>query len=425
VKKLDDKRQRPGLQRGFDSLTQHDDTEKVAQVIKRLTGRQQVVPAAPEPPSAVLPVPQELSHLEAVRPRPTGVKSTGVKSTGVKITSVIIEANYYKVPNDISDVLTSLQTPTEQAIYHRLYRLSYGYNQNVCRVGMHALAKATNIASKKTIATAIVGLIKKGHIAIVQEAGSDIRGTWYRIFLPEEIEEIRKITPVKNSAVKITPVKNSAVDFSNDHIKNSAVKITPVEQTIENKSTEITTTKNSAVDFASITTNVLQTLSLPKIIDHFYELLHQHPSQRKRERGITEGTKLLQEGFTLADLDYAISWVVRKYPDTKAFDRISYFIDQALKEREAEKRTLEVQQQQMLADKQKQVEQQQTEDEQKRLEDIKNILEPPILAALSEEAKTLVAQRHPNITVGQELLVRHKVDELIKERYWIGYNPNG
>jgi hypothetical protein len=36
--KPDEKKHRPGLQRGFESLTQDDDTAKVVQVIKRLTG---------------------------------------------------------------------------------------------------------------------------------------------------------------------------------------------------------------------------------------------------------------------------------------------------------------------------------------------------------------------------------------------------
>ena len=39
MKKPDAKRQRPGLQRGFDSLLQDDDSAKVARVIQRLTGK--------------------------------------------------------------------------------------------------------------------------------------------------------------------------------------------------------------------------------------------------------------------------------------------------------------------------------------------------------------------------------------------------
>jgi hypothetical protein len=149
--KPDEKKRRPGLQRGFESLTQEDDTAKVAQVIKRLTGRggAQTIPSETPPPSP-LPVQQRSAS-----------QRSKAKATVANITPPIIdpiEANYYRVPNAVSDVLASLQSPTEQVVYHRLFRLAYGYRQNVCRVGMHALAKATNIASKKTIAKAISGL---------------------------------------------------------------------------------------------------------------------------------------------------------------------------------------------------------------------------------------------------------------------------
>ena len=43
MKKPDAKRQRPGLQRGFESLLQDDDSAKVARVIKRLTGKRRPV----------------------------------------------------------------------------------------------------------------------------------------------------------------------------------------------------------------------------------------------------------------------------------------------------------------------------------------------------------------------------------------------
>ena len=55
MKKLDEKRRRPGLQRGFESLVREDDTAKVAQVIKRLTGRKEPISAPPEVPSLPSP----------------------------------------------------------------------------------------------------------------------------------------------------------------------------------------------------------------------------------------------------------------------------------------------------------------------------------------------------------------------------------
>jgi hypothetical protein len=277
VKKPDAKRQRPGLQRGFDSLLQDDDTAKVARVIKRLTGKAKASDTVSEPPELATTASQPIEEVSLL-PQPTqakitAVKSTVVKNTLVEITAINIEANYYKVPNDVSDVLASLQTPAEQAVYHRLFRLSYGYNQNVCRVGMQALAAATNISSKKTIAKALAGLTKKGHIAIVQEASNDVRGTWYRVFLPHEIAGIKKLTRIKITPVKSTVVENSAVDSANAEEKGSVVENTIVLQGFQTIKKNAGDAKNTAVNFAPITTDLLQTLSLPVLVDHFYQSL--------------------------------------------------------------------------------------------------------------------------------------------------------
>jgi hypothetical protein len=201
------------------------------------------------------------------------------------------------VPNAVSDALAALQSPTEQVVYHRLFRLAYGYRQNVCRVGMHALAKATNIASKKTIAKAINGLCQKGHIAIIEEAHNDVRGTWYRIFLPDEVETIQKNTRSKNTTVNSTAVKDSAVIFVEEEEKNTAVENTLVPPDLENPRLEPSGVKSTAVNFTPNKTIDLKTYSLSAIVDQFYQLLNQKPSKKKRERGITEGEKLLEEGF--------------------------------------------------------------------------------------------------------------------------------
>ena len=308
MKKPDAKRQHPGLQRGFESLLQEDDSAKVARVIKRLTGKTKARETASELPELQTPASQSLDEGPPLRrsahAKSTPAKPTAVRNTVVEISAVTIEANYYKVPNDVSDILASQQTPAEQAVYHRLFRLSYGYNQNVCRVGMQALVAATNIASKKTIAKALTGLVKKGHIAIKQEALNDVRGTWYRVFLPHEIPTVRKLTGAKITPVKSTAVETSAVISASMEEKSSAVENTARLQHLEDTEKNSGSAKNTVVNFAPITTDLLHTLSLPALVDRFYELLKQRPSQKKRERAIQQAQKLLDEGFTLEELDY-------------------------------------------------------------------------------------------------------------------------
>lgn len=133
------------------------------------------------------------------------VVSTPQKIKEQKISTIInLSTNYYKMDNNVSDFLNPIQTPVEQVVYNRLYRLSIGYQKNVCRIGMGALAKATNIkSSQKTIKKAIGGLIKKGHIA---KFDTNKKGTLYQLFLPYDIKG------VKNTIVNSTMVKNTIVN---------------------------------------------------------------------------------------------------------------------------------------------------------------------------------------------------------------------
>jgi hypothetical protein len=282
---------------------------------------------------------------------------------------------------------------------------------------MHALAKATNIASKKTIAKAITGLCEKGHIAIIQEAHNDVRGTWYRVFLPEEVETIQQNTRSKNTAVNSTPVKSSAVVFAEEEEKNTVVENTLVPPDLENPGLEPSGVKSTAVNFTPNKTIAFKKHSLSAIVDQFYQLLNQNPSKRKRERAIIEGEKLIQEGFTLDDLAYTTSWVIKKYPDTGSFERISHFIDQALKEKAAEEKSQEVKQHFQAEAEQRQIEEQRIEQERKKLEEIRASLPREMLEEVKQEAIKLLQEEKANLGLGREILIRLKINELLTTRY--------
>ena len=421
MKKPDAKRQRPGLQRGFESLLQDDDSAKVARVIKRLTGKTKASETASELPELRIPASQSLDEVPLLRhsahAKITPAKPTAVKNTVVENSTVTIEASYYKVPNEVSDILASQQTPAEQAVYHRLFRLSYGYNQNVCRVGMQALAVATNIASKKTIAKALTGLVKKGHITIEQEASNDVRGTWYRVFLPHEIPTVRKLSGIKITPVKSTAVETSAVISASIEEKSSAVENTARLQYLESTGKNASGVKNTVVNFTPITTDLLHTLSPPTLVDRFYELLQQRPSQKKRERAIQQAQKLLDEGFTLQELDYTIIWVAQKHPDTGSFDRIPFFIDQALKDQGTRQQITAIEQQRQAEITQRKAQEQRMKEENQQLEEIQASLSTETLEGLRQEATQFIAQEYGKVEFGEHTLIRLKMEELIRERY--------
>src|SRR5919197_5463238 len=51
------------------------------------------------------------------------------------------------------------------------------------------------------------------------------------------------------------------------------------------------------------------------------------------------GISLLQEGFTVEEIDYTITWLITHHPTTGAFSRLPHFIDQALKARDLQRQT--------------------------------------------------------------------------------------
>jgi hypothetical protein len=152
-------------------------------------------------------------------------------------------------------------------------------------------------------------------------------------------------------------------------------------------------------------------------VDQFYHLLNQNPSKRKRERAITEGEKLLEEGFTLDDLAYTTLWVIKKYPNTGSFERISHFIDQALKEKVVEEKSQEVEQHLQTEAKQRQAEEQQIEQERKKIEKITASLPREVLEEVRQEAIKLLQEEKANLGLGREILIRLKMNELLTTRY--------
>jgi hypothetical protein len=77
------------------------------------------------------------------------------------------------------------------------------------------------------------------------------------------------------------------------------------------------------------------TPSIPKeLTRRFYEALGRKVSIQKLERGEVEIQKLLGSGFSKAEIEEAIGYVSKRYPDTQTISRLPYLIDEALAHRE-------------------------------------------------------------------------------------------
>jgi hypothetical protein len=158
-------------------------------------------------------------------------------------------------------------------------------------------------------------------------------------------------------------------------------------------------------------------LSARELVDKFYSRLGQRPSKVKREKSLEECLNLLLEGFTVEEVDYAITWLIQHHPTTGSFARLSHFIDQAIKEWQAEQRTQEVDEGQSRAAEQQRAEHQRMEEERHQIEEAKTLLPQETLEGLYQEARHLIEEESPGLKFGKELMIQVKLNELVKLRY--------
>ena len=161
-------------------------------------------------------------------------------------------------------------------------------------------------------------------------------------------------------------------------------------------------------------------LSARELVDKFYSMLGQRVSKSKRKKSLDECLGLLQEGFTVEEIDYAISWLIKHHPTTGSFSRLPHFIDQALKTQQLHTQAQHHQPRGARDTVDAQLQQQQDRDQteqQQRIEVILATLTPEDLVALREEAEKRVEKEQPGVKFGRDTLVRFKIEELLTLQY--------
>ena len=155
-----------------------------------------------------------------------------------------------------------------------------------------------------------------------------------------------------------------------------------------------------------------------ELVGKFYTRLGQRPSKTKREQGVQACLTLFDDGFTPAEVDYAIDWLIEHHPETGAFNRVLHFIDQATKERQASLQTAaDKERRRAEAEQQAQIEEQQaTEHEQ--VVAFLDTLSESARKELEQQAAQLVQEEHGDVKHGREILVRLKVEEPVRNQYF-------
>lgn len=172
------------------------------------------------PPSKTVPTFGTVPDLDTV-PESTTVpkrqsvlyRSNTVVDSGTVPNTGIVTDQFTQVPNGVLDAVLPRLKPTEQVVMMRLYRLSRGFNSDVCRVGFNTLAKSCNI-SKSTAQVTIARLLEQKLIEVVgiEQGGTNKqdRGTIYRINLPAATIPTKGTVP-KNTTVPASTTNKHSV----------------------------------------------------------------------------------------------------------------------------------------------------------------------------------------------------------------------
>lgn len=153
-----------------------------------------------------------------------------------------IATDFLKIPNNVFNLINRkdsapLLDQTEFLVYLYLFKVSYGWRRNCCRIGHDTLSKALDM-SLKTVKRALQSLIQKHCIILIEEDTMTKYGSLYFICTPDDILSTRfkitrvnitrvKTTLVDNTLLKTTLVKSTLLNLSNYSGKNYPSKFYP------------------------------------------------------------------------------------------------------------------------------------------------------------------------------------------------------
>jgi hypothetical protein len=134
-------------------------------------------------------------------------ETTGVVSTpAVETTPVVSKKGFLRIPNEIIDNVLPTLRPPEQAVFIRLYRQSYGFNQNTCLISLTKLALLCRLSKSQT-RIAVRNVEARGYIKQLKiEQGARERGILFEVWTPVETTPV-KFTGVVSTGVETTPNK--------------------------------------------------------------------------------------------------------------------------------------------------------------------------------------------------------------------------
>ncbi len=262
--------------------------------------------------------------------------------------------NFTKYPNEIHDSIKErLKEKSEALLYIYLWRQSWGYNRNYCRISHGAISKGSLVGSRRTVQRAMDVLAEKHFVVrALQETGDPNitqRGHLYRIITPEELtsgktEEGVELDIIPLEGVVMMTIAAVTTPGNADKQRDSegvdmmtirhggyshgvhshdgytgmdtmtiATMTTPEQNTDDSKLGVRYGHDDYSHDDTPLKEDSLKdTLSLDHIINLFYTGIGQSRiSNEKRESAKRIFQELKADGFSAEDIRFAVEWILK------------------------------------------------------------------------------------------------------------------
>ena len=260
----------------------------------------------------------------------------------------------------IEDALIPTLTIAQQAVYRRLYRLSFGFGRNWCQASIGELQKQCNISARSTVRKAINDL-QKAHCIKVISPPIQHKPPVYRVFLPCEMPQFEDVETgvlflrekpdpgefrgldfrrLKNRRPNYRPLIFDSLDelrrliFNPLKSKNRRLKIDPLDDnTSDNKGLDVTKNEEkTSINNLIKKSFINNSLSPDLLITSFYSGIGQkRVTREKRERAKNDLKELLEDGFSPDNIQFAIKWILANTKEELYdFSIIKHTIGQAM-----------------------------------------------------------------------------------------------
>ena len=355
------------------------------------------------------------------------------------------EKNFTKNPNEMYDLAADKLTSHETVLYMWAWRISWGFGRNYCRFSRRQVLNKTSINSESSVRRAVSGLREKQFIIQVLDENKkpalNRSGSLYRICSPLEIVSG---TVEEGVLLKDIPIDGVyCIWFNMNRVNKSRLTMNQVHNESDQDEPSGTSNKSRLnmnhhdenPDHTMVSDESGQiepgqdelplkdrqalkdSLSQEEVIDYFYNCIDQKKITKKKRAGAISCLKeLLNEGYSLEDIKFAVDWTV-KNTEKKLYDFsiIEHTISQAMSEKEEIDKRETARSEQERINKEKQVEQERIIKDTEKIEKYKETLSPKERKILRhralEEIKNMEGVKEEFVT---EQLISAQESEILK-----------